>query len=135
MRGLARCLLFDGVGSTQSSIVSKDSPSCDWLSQILSEVLPHSEHLMGKPEPELRIVLPQQTGRDVILGTESRIDSLSKWIELSGAVRPTHEIISPGCRVLNNLLTGPPSLKATSLAALPPTDTMTLECAPLVCSG
>ena len=90
---------------------------------------------MGNPEPELRIVLPQHKGREVILGTESWSESLSKWMESSGAVSPTQEITSPGCRDLSNLLTGPPSLNATSLVAIPRTDTVTLEWAPLVCSG
>ena len=74
---------------------------------------------MGIPEPELRIVFPQHNGRDVILGTESTSESLSKWIESSGALSPIQEIRSPGCKVLSSLLTGPPSLNATSLIALP----------------
>ena len=85
------------------------------------------------PEPMLRIVLPQQTGREEILGTASKIDSLSKCTEPSGAVRPTHEIMSPGLRALRSLLTGPPWLNATNLDALPLMTTLTLEWAPLVC--
>ena len=88
---------------------------------------------MGILEPELRIAFPQHNGRVVIRGTGLTIESLSKWIELSGAVRPTQEIKSPGCNVLSSLFTGPPSLNATSFVALPLMETDRLECAPLVC--
>jgi len=109
--------------------------SCGVLTQYLSKVRPQLRHLIGILEPELRIVFPQHNGREVTLGTVSETESRSRWTDPSGALRPTHDILSPGRRDLSNLLTCPPSLNATNLIAVPLMLTMMFEWAPLVCLG
>jgi len=53
----------------------------------------------------------------------------------SGETNPDQEILSPGIRDLRSLFTGPPSEKATRLAAFPEVKTEMCACPPLVSFG
>lgn len=81
----------------------------------------HLEHLSPAFAPELFMAFPQHMGLPTATGTWSNNISLSRWMDPSGALRPTQCILSPVWRPRRASFTGPPSLNATndSLPLLP----------------
>ena len=81
------------------------------------------------------MAFPQHLGRVVILGEAETIFNFSRWMALSGDLRPIQETVSPGESCRRSLFTGPPSLKATKVSPEPSEITLRLACAPLTTLG
>ena len=134
-RGMERCLLWEGGGWVQPSNELGISGDHSSESQYFGVFILHLSHDRYWFLPLLLMAFPQHLGRVVILGEAETIFNFSRWMALSGDLRPIQETVSPGESCRRSLFTGPPSLKATKVSPEPSEITLRLACAPLTTLG